>query len=160
MKKFITGILLITVLFLTGCTTTGTIPENGEVISISSIDSYLNSNSRFIDLRNYSDQLKNGYITGFELIPFFQYLEGRALIRNNRWNFTPEDIESKEILENIFGNKNKTIFLMCGSGTRAKYVKAALEEIGYKKVFNIGGIKDYKGKNLIEGDDSFRLIIK
>ncbi len=159
-KKIITGMVLVLILLLTGCTTHGAIPETGKAIPISSIDRYINSDFRFIDLRNYNDQLKNGYIAGFELVPFFQYLEGRALVRNNRWEFTPDDIKSEEILINIFGDKNNVIFLMCGSGTRAEYVKAALEAIGYRKVFNLGGIKDYRGRNLIKGDDSFRLIVK
>ena len=35
---------------------------------------------------------------------------------------------------------------MCGSGARAKYVKAALEHLGYTDVQNIGGFKDYRNQ--------------
>ena len=160
MKKNIAGIILIISIILTGCTSTNAALKDNKKVTMVTIDNYLDSEARFIDLRNFSDQLSSGYITGFELVPFFQYLEGRALVRNNGWNFSAEDIESKFILENIFGQKNKEIFLMCGSGTRAGYVKAALEELGYKKVYNVGGIKDYDGENMIPGDADFKLIIK
>ena len=46
---------------------------------------------------------------------------------------------------------------MCGSGTRAGYVKDALESIGYTNVYNVGGIRDYKGDHKIFGDESFSL---
>ena len=47
---------------------------------------------------------------------------------------------------------------MCGSGTRAGYVKAALEEVGYTAVYNAGGIRDYAGKNMVLGDEDFVLM--
>ncbi len=160
MKKIIAGIILIISIIATGCSSANAAVKDDITVTMVTIDNYLDSEARFIDLRNFSDQLRSGYIAGFELIPFFQYLEGRALVRNNGWNFSAADIESKSILENIFRQKNKEIFLMCGSGTRAGYVKAALEEIGYKKVYNVGGIKDYDGKNKITGDADFELMIK
>jgi rhodanese-related sulfurtransferase len=122
---------------------------------MASIDGYLDSDARFVDLRNFSDQMSGGYIAGFELIPFFQYLEGRALVRNNGWEFSSADIKSKAVLENVFGDKEGAVILMCGSGTRAGYVKAALEDIGYTKVINAGGIKDYAGVNKVLGDGAF-----
>jgi rhodanese-related sulfurtransferase len=120
------------------------------------IDEYLDADARFVDLRNFSDQLNGGYIAGFELVPFFEYLEGRALVRNNGWEFSSADVVSGAALENIFGDKDGAVVLMCGSGTRAGYVKAALEDIGYSKVFNAGGIRDYAGENKILGNGEFK----
>ncbi|MBI9099953.1 MAG: hypothetical protein JEY91_15840 [Spirochaetaceae bacterium] len=155
MKKILLVLLLAMTIAFTGCSSKALTLEGTEEITMANIDEYLAYDARFVDLRNFSDQLSGGYIAGFELIPFFQFLEGRALVRNNSWEFTPVDINNKAILENIFGDKESAVLLMCGSGTRAGYVKAALEEIGYTKVINAGGIKDYTGANKILGDGKF-----
>ncbi|WP_319562597.1 rhodanese-like domain-containing protein [Marispirochaeta sp.] len=126
-----------------------------EEITMQNIDQYIDADARFIDLRNFADMFNGGYIAGFEVVPFFQYLEGRALVRNNGWEFSEADIVEKAMLENIFGSTEDAIVLMCGSGTRAGYVKDALESIGYTKVINAGGIRDYKGENKILGDGSY-----
>ena len=155
MKKIFIVLLLALTIAFTGCNSKDVSLTGTEEITMTNIDEYLGYDARFIDLRNFSDQLNGGYIAGFEIVPFFQYLEDRALVRNNSWEFSAEDIISKAALENIFGNKEDAVLLMCGSGTRAGYVKEALEEIGYTKVFNIGGIKDYAGENKILGDGKF-----
>jgi hypothetical protein len=46
---------------------------------------------------------------------------------------------------------------MCGSGTRAAFVKAALESAGYENVYNVGGIADYSGDYLVLGDGSYTI---
>ena len=155
MRKILLALLLAMTIAFTGCSSKALTLEGTEEITMANIDEYLAYDARFVDLRNFSDQLSGGYIAGFELIPFFQFLEGRALVRNNSWEFTPVDIKNKAILENIFGDKESAVLLMCGSGTRAGYVKAALKEIGYTKVINAGGIKDYTGANKILGDGKF-----
>lgn len=129
--------------------------SGNEDISMENIDSYLNAEARFIDLRNFSDMFSGGYIEGFEVVPFFEYLEGRALVRNNGWEFSSADVESSAILENVFGEMDEAVVLMCGSGTRAGYVKAALEDLGYSKVYNAGGIRDYNGENKVLGDGEY-----
>lgn len=126
-----------------------------EEITMATIDQYLDADARFVDLRNFSDQLNGGYVAGFELVPFFQYLENRALVRNNGWEFSDADVVNAALLENVFGPKDEAVVLMCGSGTRADYVKTALESIGYTTVFNAGGIRDYDGENKILGDGEF-----
>jgi len=156
MKKILPAMLLALTIAFSGCSTKVLTLEGTEEITMSNIDEYLEyDETRFIDLRNFNDQLNTGYIAGFELVSFFQYLEGRALVRNNKWEFSAADIKSKAILENIFGDKEQALLLMCGSGTRAGYVKAALEEIGYTKVINAGGMKDYTGANKVLGDGKF-----
>lgn len=155
MKKVaITGIALVLVLLLVGCSSSAGL-KGDEDITMETIDEYLDADARFVDLRNFSDQLSGGYIAGFELIPFFQYIEGRALVRNNGWEFSSADVVSAAALENIFGDKEGAVVVMCGSGTRAGYVKAALEDIGYTMVFNAGGIRDYAGANKVLGDGEF-----
>jgi rhodanese-related sulfurtransferase len=126
-----------------------------EEITMENIDQYLDRDARFIDLRNFADMFNGGYIAGFEVVPFFQYLEGRALVRNNGWEFSEVDVIEPAMLENIFGSKEGVIILMCGSGTRAGYVMDALNSLGYTKVINAGGIRDYKGANKVLGDGSY-----
>jgi rhodanese-related sulfurtransferase len=130
-------------------------------VTMANIDSYLGRpGAKYVDLRNVADKYTGGYVDGFELISFFEYLEGNALVRNNGWEFSEEDIKSKVVLENIFGDKEREIYLMCGSGTRAGYVKEALESIGYATVFNAGGIRNYSGDNKVLGDEEFSLALK
>lgn len=126
-----------------------------EEITMATVDQYLNTNTRFVDLRDFSDMFNGGYVAGFEVVPFFQYLEGRALVRNNGWEFSDADIVDEAMLTNVFGPKEEPVVLMCGSGTRAGYTKDALEAIGYTTVFNAGGIRDYEGENKILGDGSY-----
>jgi rhodanese-related sulfurtransferase len=131
------------------------------VVDMGNIDAYLDrAGAKYVDLRNVGDKYKAGYIDGFDVVSFFEYLDGNALKRNNGWEFSDADVVSKIILQNIFGNKKREIFLMCASGARAGYVKSALENIGYTKVYNVGGIKDYKGKRKVLGDETFTLVLK
>ncbi len=132
--------------------------EDGSV-NMSNIDENLNrADARYVDLRNFEDLFNAGYIAGFEAVPFFQYLEDRALVRNDGWNYTEADLVGEEYLINVFGDDmDAEIFLMCAGGTRAGYVKSALETIGYTKVYNIGGFGDYNGENVILGDGEFTL---
>lgn len=67
---------------------------------------------------------------------------------------------SKAIRLNQFGDKDREIFLMCGSGTRAGYVKSALEELGDSKVYNVGGMSSYNGSHKVLGDEDFVMVCK
>ena len=40
-------------------------------------------------------------------------------------------------------SKAKTVILYCASGGRAALAGKALQELGYAKVFNLGGFKDW-----------------
>src|SRR5579864_3850844 len=40
-------------------------------------------------------------------------------------------------------SRDKTVILYCGSGGRAALAGKALKELGYDKVFNAGGFKDW-----------------
>jgi len=156
MKRLaIIGLVLATLVGLLGCATTSTGLTGSEDITMATIDRYLDTSARFIDLRDFSDMFSGGYIAGFEVVPFFQYLEGRALVRNNGWDFSSADVVDVAILENVFGPKDGVVVLMCGSGTRAGYVKDALESIGYASVINAGGIRDYQGANKVFGDGEY-----
>ena len=40
-------------------------------------------------------------------------------------------------------DKNKTVILYCGSGGRAALSGKTLKDLGYEKVYNLGGFKDW-----------------
>jgi len=40
-------------------------------------------------------------------------------------------------------DKNKNVILYCGSGGRAALAGKLLKDLGYEKVFNLGGFKDW-----------------
>ena len=152
--------LLLSALFfviaLVACSDGGSAELSGdEEITMENVDEYLPANARFIDLRDFNDMFNTGYVAGFEVVPFFEYLEGRALVRQNGWEFSDADIVDAAILENVFGDKEDVIVLMCGSGTRAGYTKDALESLGYESVINAGGFRDYDGENKVFGDGEY-----
>ena len=124
---------------------------------MANIDMYLGRNDvQYVDLRNFDDKMNSGYIAGFEMIPFFDYLENTGILvrTDGDWIFDAADIGSAGALNALF-DKDKTIFVMCGSGTRAGYVMAALESLGFTDVINVGGIGVYTGANLVSGDGEY-----
>ena len=132
------------------------LPEIPATVDMDNIDMYLGRpDVQYVDLRNFDDKMASGYIAGFEFIPFFDYLEATgAIVRNDGWNFAAADIVNQATLHGLFDD-DKVIFLMCGSGTRAGYVKSALEELGFDDVYNVGGISVYDGDNKVLGDGTY-----
>ena len=128
-----------------------------ETVTMANVDSVLEADGvQLVDLRNWQDKMASGYIAGFEFIPFFNYLEAEGyLVRTDGWNHAAANVVDEDILMNFFDKDARAIYLMCGSGTRAGFVKAALEEIGYTNVHNVGGIADYAGNNKVMGDASY-----
>ncbi len=157
MKKFaLLFVAFALTLALAGCG--NNLPDIPDEVDMENIDEYLGrSDVQYVDLRNFDDKMNAGYIAGFEFIPFFDYLEYEGiLVRDGDWEFEADEILSESGLTALF-DMDKTIFLMCGSGTRAGYVMAALEELGYENVYNVGGIADYTGDNKVLGDGSYTL---
>ncbi|MBN2604369.1 MAG: hypothetical protein JXR62_00940 [Bacilli bacterium] len=163
MKKLIILVAAIMLtLTLTGCAKeNNTLASIPTTVTVSEIDEYLGrADAQYVDLRNFDDKMKSGYISGFEFIPFFDYLEAtNVLVRTDGdFTFAAEDIKNEAALRALF-NEDKTIFLMCAGGTRAGFVKAALDYLGYENVINLGAFADY-GKdapalNLVAGDGTY-----
>jgi rhodanese-related sulfurtransferase len=161
MKKFlILFAAFMLTLTLAGCNgDSNELPEIPEEVTMDTVDDFLGRpDVQYVDLRNFDDKMKSGYIAGFEFIPFFDYLELEDILvrTDGDWTFAAEDILSQAGLRGLF-DEDKTIFLMCGSGTRAGFVLAALEELGYENVINVGGISSYEGDNMVDGDGTYRL---
>ena len=69
-----------------------------------------------------------------------EYREGR--IPGSK-NIPLQDIDKTE---QIADNKDTPLFVYCYSGARSSHAVAALREMGYTNVKNLGGISAYTGK--------------
>ncbi len=85
-------------------------------------------NSVFIDVRDSSEIKSSGTIKGALKIP-------RGFIE-----FAADD-STPYFDKNL--SKDKEIFLVCGAGGQAALSGFTLKEMGYEKVFNLGGIGDW-----------------
>lgn len=141
-------------LTLTACGGESKLPADGE-ITMENIDMYMGRDgAQYIDLRNLEDRLKDGYVSGFSVIPYFNYLNNEMIITGKADTTTVVDTAR---VKQLFDMDAPAIFLMCASGGRAGWVKTALEGLGYENVYNVGGFKDYAGENKVSGDGSYNL---
>jgi len=152
MKKFLVLIAtLALVLSLSACGGEEKLPDE---VDMDTIDMYLGrDNAQYIDLRNFDDKLNAGYIDGFTFVPYFDYLSAEGILTGKADFVIGDETRLKE----LFDKDAEAIFLMCQSGGRAGWVKAALESLGYENVYNITGWMNYDGDNAILGDGSYAL---
>ena len=143
MKKLFILIAVLTLTFtLTGCGGETELPDE---MTMAELDEFLGREDvQYVDLRNFDEKLISGYIQGFESIPYFDYLKYNGILNdaNSDWTFDDGEVLSAATMRAMF-NEDKTILLMCGSGTRAQYVMDALLSLGYEDVINIGGYAAY-----------------
>ena len=85
-------------------------------------------NSVFIDVRDSSDIVKSGTIAGALRIPrgFLEFAADENLPYFNAKL-----------------NKDADIVLVCAAGGQAALAGKTLKDMGYKNVFNVGGIADW-----------------
>ena len=81
------------------------------------------SNAMLVDVRT-PEEYRDGHIHGSSNVPLQQI----------------EDIDLE------VSDMSTPLFVYCRSGARSRQATAALQEMGYEEVHNIGGILDYKGK--------------
>jgi len=145
-------------------------------VNESTIDQYLGRpDSVYIDLRMLDDPADyaaiggdsklSGIIDGFEVIPY-PYLvnvtglpeavgktyQGPTLYTENAdGSFTPNYVQSKQILENLFP-KNKNLFLICGGGGYSGMLKNMLVKLGWNpdKIYVVGGYWFYDGEHKVD----------
>jgi rhodanese-related sulfurtransferase len=148
-------------------------------INMSTIDDYLDRpDVMYRDLRMLRDTAAfdevggdpelSFTLPGFRIIPF-PYIatlpklpvEGRYdgdVLFVTEWNedmsirtAIPKYQESEQILEEVFP-KDTDIFLMCGGGGYAAFMKKLLVFLGWDegRLYNIGGAWDYQGPNFID----------
>lgn len=118
MKKIIFVLIGILMITLFGCA------ENSYK-TISATDAFEmmeNEGVMVVDVREYEEYL-SGHIEGAALLPL-------------------GDIETKA--ESVLPNKNDKIIVYCRSGVRSKKAAEKLIKQGYKKVYDMGGIIEWK----------------
>lgn len=161
-KLFMVLSLVLLGLFLQACEgePAEEIIELPDVIEMADLDQYLfNSEWQFVDLRNFDDQMSDGWIRGFEMIPFFQYLEyADILVRTNAWAFDGSQILNERALRELF-DENRNIVLICAAGVRAAFVREALLHLGYENVWNAGALRNYSGAHRVQGDGFFNITL-
>jgi hypothetical protein len=148
-------------------------------INMSTIDNYLNRPDVFYrDMRMLTDTARFDEIGGdpelsftlpaFRIIPF-PYIgtlpqlpvEGRYegdVLYVVQWNddlsirtAIPKYLQAQQILEEVFP-QDQNIFLMCGGGGYAAFMKKLLVFLGWNesRIYNIGGAWDYEGPEFID----------
>ena len=83
----------------------------------------------FVDVRDSGDIAKSGTVAGALRVP-------RGFIE-----FAADDSMS---YFNPALSKDKTLCLLCGAGGQAALAGKTLKEMGYTKVFNIGGFSEWR----------------
>lgn len=68
-----------------------------------------------------------------------EYLEGRV---PGSWNIPLQELKKVERLI----DKAVPLFVYCLSGARSRMAVAQLQQMGYARVTNLGGINNYRGK--------------
>ena len=165
MRKIVLTLTMFLPVFLSACTEE--IPEVQEpefkeilpedLITMDILDEYMERlDVQYVDLRNMEAKFRSGYIDGFELIPFFDYLDNRAFIRDGGYDFTPDQIIDENLLRSLF-DEDKAIFLYADGCIRSNYIKEVLHHLGYERVYVLGGYYEYNGGYNILGDGLFEL---
>jgi len=152
-------LLALLVCTLTSCDQENTLKKiqiNNE-ITMDNLDDYMwRDDVQYVDLRNFDAKFAAGYIDGFEMIPFFDYLDNRAFDRNHTYQFDPNQILNEDIMTSYF-KQDKAIFLYADGCIRANYVRDVLHHLGYEKVFTLGGYYEYDGSYNILGDSRYEI---
>lgn len=129
------------------------------------LDSYMNRNDiQYIDLRSGKMILDEGYVAGFNFVPYYSIIasfsehttlyqmkttidgNGETHYAGQVGGFVPQYEESQRIIESIF-DKNKYIFLISQAGSESAYMINLLIQLGYdgNLLYNVGGVSNSEG---------------
>ena len=160
LKKWLIVPLLIVFFLLTACDDTEEEIDEilaDDLITMENVDEYMfRDDVQYVDLRNYEQRFRAGFIYSFEIIPFFDYLDYRAFDRGDIYEFNPDQILSEMELERLF-DRDKAIFLYADGCIRSGYLKDVLNYLGYERVFVLGGFYEYTGENMVYGDGYYTI---
>jgi rhodanese-related sulfurtransferase len=127
MKKV--WVILLFLILLTGCSNTGT-KEMGKAVpnetyrTITAAEGktlIADKNTILVDVRAQSE-FDAGHIAGAILMPYDQ---------------------TKELAPSLLTDKNATIVVYCRSGRRSAIAAKELAEMGYTKVYDLGGLESW-----------------
>ena len=142
-------------------------------INSHNLDKYMNrSDVQYVDLRSSKMVLEEGYVSGFEFIPFYNIIasfsgdstlykmerttdeEGNNIYAGQIGSFKALYEESQSIIESLF-SKDKYIFLISQGGSESSYLINLLIQLGYNGnlLYNVGGVSNG------EGVDSYRDVV-
>ncbi|MEG2329891.1 rhodanese-like domain-containing protein [Anaerorhabdus sp.] len=118
--KILSKLTIITLLFITGCSTTQT---TYKTVSAKDAQAKMTTSEDVVllDVRTL-EEYEEKHIQGSILIPDY-------------------DIETE--IETQIPNKDTTIIVYCRSGNRSRNVANKLITMGYKDVYDLGGINNY-----------------
>ncbi|MFV0551083.1 MAG: rhodanese-like domain-containing protein [Anaerorhabdus sp.] len=118
--KIVSKLTIITLLFITGCSTT---PTTYKTISVKDAQAKMTTSEDVVllDVRT-PEEYEEKHIQGSILIP---------------------DYDIKTEIETQIPNKDTTIIVYCRSGNRSRNVANKLITMGYKDVYDLGGINNY-----------------
>ena len=120
MKK----IFWLTLILIMVCGCNSNNDSNGGTISyMEAKEKIINDGAIMVDVRT-KEEYDNGHIGGAVLL-------------------TLDDINEEKALE-ILGDKNKTIIVYCKSGVRSKEASQKLADLGYKSVYDLGAMSNWK----------------
>ncbi len=113
------------------------------IINFSNVEAHLtDENCQFVDVREPYELQMDGFIEGFQCIPFYTALIHQNIVTYVRNPDTENAVSNAEALMKLF-DKSKALYLMCNSGARSGYLTYVLQQQGYT-VTNLGGIHDYQ----------------
>ncbi len=168
MKNFFIIHAVIFTLFLSGCSTQDSPVSKDtaldvieikpdDLIKMDTLDDYMNRiDVQYVDLRNFEAKFRSGYIDGFEMIPFFDYLDFNAFERDGTYDFKPDQIRNETLIRSLF-DEEKAIFFYADGCIRGEYMKDLLYFLGYERVYVLGGFFEYDGAYKVLGDGTFDL---
>lgn len=114
-KKMILSILF--VLFLAGCQATGQSISPEDAQSMMADDQSI----ILLDVRT-QDEYNQGYIPGAILVPL---------------------VSLSSQIEALYPDKNQTFIIYCRSGNRSREAVEIMMNLGYKNLYDLGGIIDW-----------------
>lgn len=178
MKKVLIGIMVLIAFIANGCKNKddnySEIPskisanDNSPItspINTINLDNYMfREDVQYIDLRATTMVVEEGYVAGFEFIPFVSIIasfeeqealyqmkrvidsEGKIHAAGQIGGFVAQYEESENVINSIF-DKNKYIFLISQGGSEGAYVINLLIQLGYDGdlLYNVGGVSNSEG---------------
>ena len=179
MKKVL-SIILFFIVFISGCSCKNdesdvlTIPSKKFAedtstittpINAANLDKYLfREDVQYVDLRNVEDIIADGYIAGFQFIPFHTVIasfsdpetlynmkdakdsDGNWTYAGQIGGFYQQYQESAQVIRSLF-DKNKYIFFVSQAGSEGSYMINLLIQLGYdgNKLYNVCGVIGTEG---------------
>jgi len=134
-------------------------------INTLNLDKYMfRDDVQYVDLRSSKMILEEGYVAGFEFIPFYSIIasfdadvtlyqmirtedeQGNYISAGQVGGFVAQYEESKMIVESLF-SKEKYIFFISQAGSESAYMINLLIQLGYdgNLLYNVGGVSGSEG---------------